>query len=69
MNQNECLSAQKQSFDVTLDHAANVTWGITLHGATNFSVSFSCIFFIHRKRTTLGVKVYNIFLYCDLICH
>lgn len=29
-------------------------------------------FFIHRKRikrTPLGVKVYNIFLYCDLTCH
>lgn len=71
MTQNECVSSQKHSFNILSDHAANVTWDTTLHGATDFSVSFSRIFFLSigkKKRTTLGVKVYNIFLYCDFIC-
>lgn len=33
-----------------LDHAANVTWDTTLHGATNVSVSFTRIFL------TIGIK-------------
>lgn len=45
MTQNECVSSQKHSFNILLDHAANVTWDTTLHGATDFSVSFSRIFF------------------------
>lgn len=58
---------RKHSFNIMLDHAANVTWDTTLHGATNFCLIQS-YFFIHRKkRTSLCVKVYNIFLYCDLI--
>lgn len=49
MNQNECLSSQKHSFNIMLDHAANVTWATTPHGATNFSVSFSRIFLSIEK--------------------
>lgn len=50
MNQNECLSSQKHSFNIMLDHAANVTWDTTLHGATNVSVLFSRIFLAIGKK-------------------
>lgn len=56
MNQNECLSSQKHSFNITLDHAANVTWDTTLHGATDFSVSFSCIFLSIEKKDYIRCK-------------
>lgn len=58
MTQNECVSSQKHSFNILLDHAANVTWDTTLHGATDFSVSFSRIFFlsIGKKKDYIRCK-------------
>jgi hypothetical protein len=64
MNQNECLSSQKSSFNIIWDHAATVTWDTTLHGATNFCLIQLYFLFI-GKGLYIGVKVYNIFLYCD----
>lgn len=56
MNQNECLSSQKHSFNIMLDHAANVTWDTTLHGATDFSVSVSHIFLSIGKKDFIRCK-------------
>lgn len=41
---------------VMLDHAANVTWDTTLHGATNVSFSFSRIFLSIGKKDFIRCK-------------